>query len=105
VQEKAADAQVAREGEESMNAARTPNAKAVDFSQTRERNMEHCIQAFVMRRSSVSLRTIQKWFSATPPEFVAEQVDAAVRSQKIAIRRNGLSRRAGYVYEADSRCN
>lgn len=83
-----------------MNCSRQSNAKLVDFSKTKEGNMQHMIQAFVGRRSlnPPSMRTIQKWFSATPAEYVAAQVDDAVASCKIDMRRNGLSRRAGYVY-------
>lgn len=90
-----------------MKATYTSNAKAVDFSKTKDGNMQHMIQAFVMRRQSgtVSKRTIQKWFSATPPEYVSAQIDAAVDSGKVTMGRNGLSRRAGYVYDADTRQN
>jgi hypothetical protein len=81
---------------------RTRIGKAVDFSKTSV-TMQHAIQAFVMRRGSVSLRVIQKWFCATPAYFVAAQVDDTVQSGKITMRRNGTTKRAGYVYEADTR--
>lgn len=51
------------------------------------------------RREQASLREIQKHFSGTPKDFVAAQVEALYNEQAVTIRRNGLSRRAGYVYQ------
>lgn len=84
-----------------MNSPHANVAKAVDFSKTKDGNMQHMIQAFVGRRSlnPPSLRVIQKWFSATPAEYVASQVGEAVYNEMIDVRRNGLSRNAGYVYQ------
>lgn len=86
-----------------MKCSRQSNAKLVDFSKTKDKNMQYMIQAFVGRRSlnPPSMRVIQKWFSATPAEYVLSQVNEAVYNGKIDIRRNGLSQRAGYVYQVN----
>jgi hypothetical protein len=77
-------------------------AKAVDFSKTKDGAMRGVLLKFLVRREAASLRTIERWFSATPSEFVRSEIDHAIEDGVIAIRRNGLSRRAGYAYVINS---
>jgi hypothetical protein len=81
-----------------MNASRAQANRRVDFSKASV-SMHAAIMTFLKRREQASLREIQKHFSGTPKEFVAAQIEALHNEQAITIRRNGLSRRAGYVYQ------
>ena len=81
-----------------MNASIQQANRRVDFSQASV-SMHGAIMDFLKRREQASLSEIQKHFSGTPGEFVAAQVEALHNEQAITIRRNGLSRRAGYVYQ------
>jgi hypothetical protein len=86
-----------------MTTSRTSPQRSIDYSAVRPGiDMQHAIQAFVGRRMSgtVSLRVIQKWFRATPPEFTSAKVDEAVHSGKIQMYRTSANRkRTGYIYE------
>ena len=86
-----------------MTCSRTSPQRQIDYSAVKPGiDMQHAIQAFVGRRQSgtVTLRVIQKWFRATPPEFTAKKVAEAVDSQKIDIQRTSPNRkRTGYVYQ------
>jgi hypothetical protein len=56
------------------------------------------VVAFVRRHQDPSLATILRWFQATPADAVRRQVNEALDVGEMTIRRNGLSRKAGYVY-------
>lgn len=75
----------------------------VDYSATKE-NMRRAILRFIYglrgkRENPVTLRQIERYFRATPPEFTRKTVDDLIDRYYLVILRTGLSDRAGYVYE------
>ncbi len=81
-----------------MNASRAQGMnKRIDFSAA-SCSIELALLKRIADVGEVSLTAIQKHFSGTPKEFVAKAVEIALLADKLTIRRNGLSRRAGYVY-------
>jgi hypothetical protein len=81
-----------------MNCSQSQANRRVDFSQTTV-YPDGALLEFLHKHGSASLRTIQRHFSGTPAIFIAARVDIMLDRCAITIRRNGLSRRAGYVYQ------
>lgn len=87
-----------------MNASVTQFARKVDWSAS-DRSMRGAIVRFVhglhdRRQNCVNLKQIQKWFSGTPAEFVAQQVDQLVSSHYLVMLRTSLNRkRCTYTYD------
>lgn len=61
-----------------MNATRTDARRQIDFSAVRnpDRAFMHALAGLLSRRREPMTKTaIAKWFRATPPEFIAIQLD------------------------------
>lgn len=78
--------------------------KHVDFKAA-QRSMGSMICRYILgvrgeyRKNYVTLKQIQKWFSATPSEYVTKQVDTLVEKHYIVMVRTSLNRkRCSYVY-------
>lgn len=86
----------------------TDNRRLVDWSAVGRAAMDSLIVGFVRgirgpRKNPVSLKTIERWFRATPKPFISERMNELVGAGVIRIVRNGPrtghSHQQGYSYE------
>lgn len=77
----------------------------LDYSAPDSESMSRAVLRFVYgindrRANAVSLKQIEGYFQATPPDFTRSVVDRLIKAHQLVMLRNSLNRkRTGYVYD------